>query len=114
MVKLTQIQDSMRQLLILLFCCSCGTIAKKQIDWVTFYPIYSSQTGENQTVYAYPDDQFVQRLSFVLRHYGDNYAFVNDSIWVEATWYQNEEIVRNYTDKAQDTTWLRQQNYSEL
>lgn len=81
---------------------------------MTFYPIYSNATGENKIVYAYPDAQFAQRLSFVLRHYGDNYAFVNDSIWVEASWYENEEIVRNYTNKAQDTVWLRQHNYSGL
>lgn len=83
-------------------------------EQVVFYPVYSQPTGENYKVETYPDDQFIERLAFVLEHYGYEYTIKEKQLLVSKKLYDNEELVHNYTQKAQDTTWLKQRDYPGL
>lgn len=101
-------------LLILWSSSRCNSTATGTSDSVPFKPVYLVSGGGTRTEIEYPDEGFKDRLIFVLEHYGTSYEVKEGKVWVERSFYEQKDMPLNYTLKAQDTTWLRQRNYSDL
>src|SRR5690625_1456901 len=51
---------------------------------------------------------FYNNLKIVLDYYGVDYEFKNDVIYVQNKIYEEKEIMMNYTSKARNKEWIKQ------
>lgn len=73
---------------------------------VTFYPVYENEQDEYYIKKEY-SDTFQQNLLQVLTYYGVSHQVSDGQVLIDQEEYENKELMRNYTKKAEDTAWLQ-------
>lgn len=82
----------------LLFFCACTTYPLKKVDW--------NDQGFVQT--SYNDSSWNKNMIVVLEHYNEPFKIKEGAIFINRKLYINKELLYNYSTKAKDSVWLKQ------